>query len=257
MPQYGFYFDQTRCTGCHACSVICKTWNDIGPGPVKWMRVFQWEQGVFPKIGLNILAVPCFHCETPVCVNACSAGALIKEDKYGAVLVDTEKCQEAHSQTDCRRCWKACPYGAPQFESNDPRATMSKCTMCIDRLEEGLKPICVLSCSLRALEFDTMENLERKFGNRRTLDGLPNPDIARPAAIFKPRQGKRQLIPYDPEKALDLWQQRGPFAAPDLPPVFNSKSDVTDLSPQLVGRDRIELHPRSVDELMYYTIDDE
>ncbi|MFW9941118.1 MAG: 4Fe-4S binding protein, partial [Candidatus Thorarchaeota archaeon] len=24
MKQMGFYFDQTRCTGCYTCSVACK-----------------------------------------------------------------------------------------------------------------------------------------------------------------------------------------------------------------------------------------
>lgn len=257
MPQYGFYFDQSRCTGCHACSILCKTWNGVGPGPVKWMRVFQWEQGVFPRIDLNILAVPCYHCEMPVCMYACTHGALFKEDKYGAVLVDAEKCQAVHRDADCRACWDACPYGSPQFESDDPRATMSKCTMCVDRLEQGLKPICVLGCSLRALEFDTMESLETKFGQRRTLEGLPSPDIARPAAIFKPREGKKELIPYDADRALDLWQRRGPHAPPGSPALFGAKSDVLEPAPETVGRDRIVLRTRNTEELMYYTVDDE
>ncbi len=257
MPQYGFYFDQSRCTGCHACSIICKTWNEVGPGPVKWMRVFQWEKGTFPEISLNILAVPCYHCETPVCARACSHGAIFKEEKYGAVLVDAEKCQTAHTGEDCRKCWQACPYGAPQFESDDRRATMSKCTMCIDRLEQGLKPICVLSCSLRALEFDTLESLRKRYGDVRTLEGLPNSGIAGPAVIFTPRQGKKALLPYDADRALDLWQQRGPFAPQALPPVFASNADVTDPAPGTVGRDRLVLRPASCDELMYHTMDDE
>ncbi|MDE7034381.1 MAG: 4Fe-4S binding protein, partial [Mucispirillum sp.] len=31
--QYGFYIDQERCIGCHACVVACKDRNDILPGP--------------------------------------------------------------------------------------------------------------------------------------------------------------------------------------------------------------------------------
>jgi anaerobic dimethyl sulfoxide reductase subunit B (iron-sulfur subunit) len=27
MEQWGFYFDQGRCIGCHACSLACKAWN--------------------------------------------------------------------------------------------------------------------------------------------------------------------------------------------------------------------------------------
>ncbi|MFX1457608.1 MAG: 4Fe-4S dicluster domain-containing protein, partial [Promethearchaeota archaeon] len=39
MKQMGFYFDQTRCTGCFTCSVACKDWNDIKAGPENWMRI--------------------------------------------------------------------------------------------------------------------------------------------------------------------------------------------------------------------------
>lgn len=89
MVQYGFYFDQSRCTGCNTCVIACKQWNGIPPGPVKGMRVYQWEKGAFPKIRIHLLAISCYHCENPVCVRACPNGALIKEEKYGAVLVDT------------------------------------------------------------------------------------------------------------------------------------------------------------------------
>ena len=47
--QVGFYFDQTRCTGCGACQVACKDWNDIPAGPVKWMRVLYTEKGEYPE----------------------------------------------------------------------------------------------------------------------------------------------------------------------------------------------------------------
>lgn len=39
MSQVGFYFDQTRCTGCYTCAVACKDWHDIDAGPVNWMQV--------------------------------------------------------------------------------------------------------------------------------------------------------------------------------------------------------------------------
>ena len=47
MTQMGFYFDQTRCTGCYACVVACKDWHDIDAGPVSWMRVNTIEKGKF------------------------------------------------------------------------------------------------------------------------------------------------------------------------------------------------------------------
>ena len=131
MTQYGFHFDMNRCYACQACSIACKDWNDIDPGAEKWMCVYEWESATFPAIRLNALAFSCAHCENPACASACPEGAIYKEEKYGAVLVDQDKC------TGCRNCAEACPYGAPKFASDDPHCKMSKCTMCIDRLEEG------------------------------------------------------------------------------------------------------------------------
>ena len=140
MTQYGFFFDQSRCYGCKACSVACKDWYDIAPGPEKWMSVYMWEKGRFPNPSIGILAFNCGHCDNPVCAATCENGAIFKEDKYGAVLVDQDKCKGD------RHCFEACPYGAPKFASDEPGTKMSKCTMCIDRLENDQLPLCVASC---------------------------------------------------------------------------------------------------------------
>lgn len=164
MTQHGFFVDLSRCIGCNSCTVSCKQWQDIAPGPAKPMRVYQWETGSFPEVNLHMLPVMCHHCRTPVCKDACPNGAIYKEEKYGAVLIDPDKCQGT------RKCWQACPYGTPQYEGDEPGLKMLKCDMCIDRLEEGLKPICVLSCSMRALEFGPLEGLIKKYGDLKRLD---------------------------------------------------------------------------------------
>ncbi|TAK36396.1 MAG: 4Fe-4S dicluster domain-containing protein [Chloroflexota bacterium] len=257
MVQYGFFYDQSRCTGCHACSIICKSWNEHEPGPRKWMRVFQWEEGTFPSLRVNALAVPCYHCENPTCIRACPGGAIHKEERFGAVLVDGDRCAEIHREMDCRRCWTACPWGAPQFDSDDQRATMSKCTMCVDRLYDGQTPVCVSSCSLRALDFGKMEDLRKWYGPGDQIEGVPTGLSLKPAVLFKRSDAKRLLVPYDANRALELWRERGPFAAPDLPPVFESAHDVTSAPAGLIGRSKLVLKPRTVEELMYCTRDDE
>lgn len=255
MTQHGFFFDQSRCTGCHACTIACKQWYDLPPGPLKYMRVFQWEQGSFPNLRLGLLAVNCYHCENPVCAQACPQDAIFKEDRYGAVLIDQERCQ---AEGTCQReCWEACPYGATVFASDTPGEKARACTMCIDRLEDDLSPICVLACSLRALDFGPIEELRGKYGELNTLDGLPSGDITRPAAVFKPREDKKQLIPWDADKALALWQRRGPLAPADLPPTFTSRDDVVNPPPGLRGRDQLNLKPSTVAELMEATRNDE
>jgi anaerobic dimethyl sulfoxide reductase subunit B (iron-sulfur subunit) len=67
---------------------------------------------------------------------------MYKEEKYGAVLIDPDKARSI----DLRKANEACPYGAIQFDSDAMDATASKCTMCIDRLEQGMIPICVETC---------------------------------------------------------------------------------------------------------------
>jgi len=102
----------------------------VTPGPLKYLKVYEYEKGAFPDVQLHFQWIPCYHCEKPACVDACPSGVLQKESKYGAVLVgDSDAC------TGCRMCYDACPYGVPVFASDDLDAKVQKCDMCIDRLE--------------------------------------------------------------------------------------------------------------------------
>lgn len=253
MTQYGFLFDQSRCIACHACVVACKQWHDIPPGPTKWMRVYQWEKGGFPDVRLHHLAVPCYHCDRPACVKACPNGAIRKEDKYGAVLVDTTRCQGT------RKCWLACPYGAPQFDGDDPGLKASKCNLCIDRLDDGLAPICVLSCPMRALEFGPINELRKKYGSLRKLEDMPRDSITGPNIVFIPGEPKKtKVVAWDADRALLLWQKRQPDQpGSPLPDVFDSVAEVTMAPGNIVGRNRLVLKPRNAEESKYYTTDDE
>lgn len=249
--QYGFFIDQSRCIGCNSCVVACMQWHGIQPGSVKWMRVYQWEKGLFPDVRLHMLPVMCYHCENPVCVKACPNKAIYKEERYGAVLIRPDLCRGT------RKCWKACPYGAPQYEGDQPGMKMSKCNMCIDRLEEGLKPICVLSCSMRALEFGPLEELEQKYGRLKKLEDMPRGGITLPAVVFKPADEKKQIVPWDHERALELWAERETGSGERLPDVFGSVTEVTEAPNEIVGRNRLVLKAKNAEELSYYTTDDE
>jgi anaerobic dimethyl sulfoxide reductase subunit B (iron-sulfur subunit) len=246
MTQYGFFFDQSRCTGCRDCTVACKNWHQLPPGPLKYLKVYEYEKGSFPQIRIHFQWVPCYHCEKPVCVKACPADAIRKEPKYGAVLTDSEKC------TGCRICYDECPYGAPVFEGDNLDAVAQKCDMCIDRLESGEMPICVLACSARALDFGPLREMEIRYGSNRDLEDLPNSRTTMPAVVFKAHGVKQQIVPYDAQKALELMMKRDP-----LPPVFNSISDVTEIPEGMVGRNKLVIKHKSAAEVMRYTRCDE
>jgi anaerobic dimethyl sulfoxide reductase subunit B (iron-sulfur subunit) len=246
MSQYGFFFDQSRCTGCQTCTVACKSYHELPPGPLKYLRVYQYEKGAFPAVRIHVQWIPCYHCENPACVDACPTEAIYKEEDYGAVLIVQDDC------IGCRECYEACPYGAPVFESDEPDIPAHKCDMCIDRLEREKPPICVLSCPLRALDFGPLDGLMKKYGQLKDLEDLPDSPITGPAVVFKPSAGKRKLFPYDTERALELFMKRDP-----LPPIFTSTENVTRIPQGLVGRNSLVIKHESTDELMHLSRNDE
>ncbi len=230
MTQYGFHFDMNRCYGCQACDIACKDWNGIEPGAEKLMCVYQWETGTFPSVRIHNIAFSCAHCDDPACMKACKTGAIYKEDKYGAVLVDTDKC------TGCRDCYEACPYGAPKFVSSEAGTKMHKCDMCIDRLEQGEKPICAVSCPLRAFDFGPIDELVEKYTDVRAVESMPDPEITHPNYLIWRQRDKTPLIPYDADEAIELNRQRG-----HLGTMFESKEELDNFEEGTIGREELKM----------------
>jgi hypothetical protein len=91
-----------------------------------------------------------------------------------------------------------------------------------------------------------------KYGNNRDLEDAPSSATAKPAIIFKPHSSKKQLVPYDVNKALQLLARRDP-----LPPVFSSASDAVDIPQGMLGRDKPLFKPRNIVEAMRASKNDE
>ena len=184
MTQIGFYFDQSRCIGCHTRSVACKDWHGIDAGPVNWRQVKIIEKGKFPNLFIAYLSISCNHCEDPPCIRVCPAKAISKRNSDGVVIVDRAKCV---GNKECEMlCLKACPWNIPQFGTED-NAKMQKWDYCLERLEQGKNPICVEACPMYALDSGTMDELKEKYGITQEAEGFEYKDKFKPSIIFKPK----------------------------------------------------------------------
>ena len=146
--QHGFHFTADNCIGCHACEAACSEKNDL-PAHISFRSVGYVEGGTYPDFHRVNISMACNHCDDPVCLKGCPTRAYTKFAEYGAVLQDPDIC------FGCGYCTWVCPYNAPQL---DPiKGDVSKCNMCVDRLEVGLKPACVSACLAGALDFGVLE----------------------------------------------------------------------------------------------------
>ena len=179
--QMGFYFDQSRCTGCYACVIACRDKHDIEDTAVSWRRVIETETGAYPGVQLSYVSLSCCHCAAPACADACPVEAIAKRPEDGIMTVDREACLGS----GCGACKDACPWSVPQFAGTGDDK-MQMCTFCLDRLQQGKKPACVAACPLYALDAGPMDELQQKYVSAKNAPGFA-PAATGPSLIFKPR----------------------------------------------------------------------
>ncbi len=216
MP-YGFVIDQTRCIGCHACTVACKSENEVPLGDFRtWVK--YTETGTFPSVRRDFSVLRCNHCNQAPCVTICPVVALAKRPD-GIVDLDRDLC------IGCKSCMQACPYDALYL--NEATGGAEKCHYCAHRVDQGLQPACVVVCPEAAIVCGDFGDANSQIARLR----------ARPDAIVRrPEQGTGPNIHYlgvnpvalDPGKAKEpesyLWSERR-YPAPDYP-------DDIDLTPE-------------------------
>ncbi|MBR7825569.1 4Fe-4S dicluster domain-containing protein [Actinospica sp. MGRD01-02] len=99
----------------------------------------------------------CKHCTHAACLDVCPTGALVRTE-YGTVVVQQDVCN------GCGYCVPACPYGVIDQRKDDGR--VFKCTMCYDRLGDGLEPACAKACPTESIQFGPLEELRERAAER-------------------------------------------------------------------------------------------
>ena len=145
MGQKAFYFDMSRCVGCHACQVACRDRNALYNVGEIFRKVDSYEGGKFPKPWVYFLSIACNHCAKPACVANCPTGAMYKDPDTGLVLHDDELC------IGCGTCVQACPYHEPILMEKEGKTVSAKCDGCYALVKEGKNPVCVDACNMRVL----------------------------------------------------------------------------------------------------------
>jgi formate dehydrogenase beta subunit len=97
------------------------------------------------------------HCADPGCLKACPADGAIVQYTNGIVDFNQANC------IGCQYCVTGCPFDIPKF--NPETKKVFKCTLCSDRVSNGLEPACIKSCPTGCLHFgskDDMKDLAEK-----------------------------------------------------------------------------------------------
>ncbi len=177
--RWGFLIDLRTCSGCEACTVACKTANDVRLQVFR-SAVRKYENGEFPNTKRDMVPWMCNHCENPPCIDRCPVPSIDAELEMpsgekvaykqwatyqrpdGLVLVDKERC------VGCGFCVEDCPYGARYLDpveaagGDASKKVVDKCNLCIQRVSQGVVPACVNTCP----------------GDARMIGNLNDPDSA-------------------------------------------------------------------------------
>ncbi|WP_214366586.1 4Fe-4S dicluster domain-containing protein [Pseudonocardia sp. H11422] len=99
----------------------------------------------------------CKHCTHAGCLDVCPTGALFRTE-FGTVVVQQDICN------GCGYCVSGCPYGVIDRSPLD--GTAQKCTLCYDRLHDGLEPACAKACPTDSIQFGEVDELRERASRR-------------------------------------------------------------------------------------------
>src|SRR6201998_1102041 len=160
--------DVTTCIGCKACEVACLEWNGSPFRETFFDNTYQ----TMPDLAWNYYNLirfnehtasdgafswlmrkdQCMHCADPGCLKACPADGAIVQYANGIVDFQQENC------IGCEFCVSGCPFNIPKFNSVSKK--VYKCTLCSDRVGQGLEPACIKACPTGCLKFGSKDDMK-------------------------------------------------------------------------------------------------
>ena len=242
-----FFVDTTRCTACRGCQIACKQWHDHpaekttqtgtyqNPPDTSFImyRLIRFNEHIVDgKLRWLFFQDQCRHCVAAPCKAVADAyveGAIIREEATQAVLYTalTAKLSAEERQEVVENC----PYNIPRVD--EATGMLGKCDMCIDRVLNGKKPACVLSCPTGTMNFGDRDEMlaladERLKKVQKRTPGAQLLDVDYVNTIY--------LVEFDPK----LYHEYAQAYASAGPPV-----DRRHLLAALSGRERPHSRPRS------------
>ena len=212
---WGLAIDLNACTGCSACVIACQAENNvpvIGREEVlnrrimHWMRIDRYYSENAENPDVLYMPIMCQHCDNAPCENVCPVAATPHSDE-GLNQMAYNRC------IGTRYCMNNCPYRVRrfnwyQFTNNEKysftddinlskmvlnpdvlvrtRGVVEKCTLCVQRIQEGklnakkenralrdgeIQPACLQSCAADAIIFgdlnDKESNIAKAYENER------------------------------------------------------------------------------------------
>jgi formate dehydrogenase iron-sulfur subunit len=198
-PRVGFFTDTSVCIGCKACEVACKEWNLVPEDGLAWtghsydntgeLNANTWRHVAFIeqeapdplKHGRHdfrwlMESDVCKHCTHAGCLDVCPTGAIFRTE-FGTVVIQDDVCN------GCGYCVTACPFGVIGKRDRTAASSragldvstkrelggdggMHKCTLCYDRLQDGMEPACAKACPTDSIQFGPLDELVERARQR-------------------------------------------------------------------------------------------